>query len=213
MSLDISRFPLICIWIYTEQKYKPNIQQFYWVIVHIRKSFKWNKCTMTGKGGSRWWTWEVIGPPIWEPGPHTGEPGPANQKYIFAGKSLYYRYKYSSVSSAVRVAGLRQSRRWRSRMWRSWAGVVAGGLRLWGRLDLLQNYLKRYWGERLMLEKLTFNSLAIALVDISAVSMTIAHALKTWGICDIVLCEKTAHFRVTFYCPQYKVHLYNDHAV
>jgi hypothetical protein len=30
-----------------------------------------------------------------------------------------------------------------------------------------------------MIEKLTFNSLAIALVDIPAVSMPIAHTLKT----------------------------------
>jgi hypothetical protein len=46
------------------------------------------------------------------------------------------------VSSAVRVAGLRQSRRWRSRLWRSWAGVVTCGLRLWGQLDVLPNSLK-----------------------------------------------------------------------
>jgi hypothetical protein len=26
-------------------------------------------------------------------------------------------------------------------------------------------------------------------------------------------CDKTAHFKVVFYCPQLKVHLYNDHAV
>ena len=28
-----------------------------------------------------------------------------------------------------------------------------------------------------------------------------------------VLCDKTAHFRVAFYCPQHKVHLCNDNAV
>ena len=28
-----------------------------------------------------------------------------------------------------------------------------------------------------------------------------------------LLCDKTAHFRVAFYCPQHKVHLCNDHAV
>ena len=47
------------------------------------------------------------------------------------------------VSSAVQMAGLRRSRRWRSWMWRSRAGVVTCGLWLWGRLDRLQNSLKR----------------------------------------------------------------------
>ena len=46
-----------------------------------------------------------------------------------------------------------------------------------------------------------------------AVSMPIAHSLKTWVICGIVLCDKTAHFRVAFYCPPHKVHLCNDHDV
>jgi hypothetical protein len=50
-------------------------------------------------------------------------------------------------------------------------------------------------------------------LDIPAVSMPISHSLKTWDIFDIVLCDKTAHFRVACYCPQHKVHLCNDHAV
>ncbi len=50
--------------------------------------------------------------------------------------------------------------------------------------------------------------------------------LATWGralscwtwdatcdICGIVLCDKTAHFRVAFYCGQPKTHLCNNHAV
>ena len=53
------------------------------------------------------------------------------------------------------------------------------------------------------------NSLATALVDIPAVSMTFARSLKS----GIVLCDKTPHFRVAFYCPQHKVHLCNDHTV
>ena len=61
-----------------------------------------------------------------------------------------------------------------------------------------------------MVEKLTFNYLASALLDIPAVRMPIAHSLKTSGI---VLCDKTEHFRVAFYCPQHKVQLCNDHAV
>jgi hypothetical protein len=47
-------------------------------------------------------------------------------------------------------------------------------------------------------------------VDIPAISMPIARSIKTWDICGIVLCDKTAHFRVAFYCPQHKVHLCND---
>ena len=64
-----------------------------------------------------------------------------------------------------------------------------------------------------MVEKFTLNYLATALVNIPAVSMPNAHSLKTSDICGIVLCDKTAHFRRAFYCPQHKVHLCNDHAV
>ncbi len=55
------------------------------------------------------------------------------------------------VTAAVRVAGLRRSWRWRCWMWRSWADVVTRGLRLWGRLDVLPNSLKRLW-RRLMVD-------------------------------------------------------------
>jgi hypothetical protein len=48
--------------------------------------------------------------------------------------------------------------------------------------------------------------LATGLVDIPAVSMPVVR-------CGIVLCDKTAHFKLAFYCPQHKVHLCNDHAV
>ncbi len=46
-----------------------------------------------------------------------------------------------------------------------------------------------------------------------AVSMPIALSLKICDICGIVLCDKTAHFRVAFYCGQPKAHLCNNHAV
>ena len=148
----------------------------------------------------------TVSPPTWEP-------GPANQNEFFPTKGLHYRPKYSSVSSAVRVACLRPFGRWRSRMWRSWAGLVTPGtyMRLWERLIILPNSLIWRW-MRLMVEKLTLNYLVTAVVDIPAVSMPIARSLKTWDICGIVLCNKTAHFRVAFYCPQHKVHLCNDHA-
>ncbi len=64
-----------------------------------------------------------------------------------------------------------------------------------------------------MVDKLTLNLWATALVDIPVVSMTIARSLKTCDICGFVLCDKTAHFRVAFYCGQPKAHLCNDHAV
>ncbi len=59
-------------------------------------------------------------------------------------------------AEAVRVAGLSRSWRWRCWMWRSWAGVVTRGrgLRLWGRLYVLPNSLKRLW-RWLMVERLT----------------------------------------------------------
>ncbi len=116
------------------------------------------------------------------------------------------------VAAAVWVAGLRRSWRWRYWMWRSWASVVTCGLRLWGRLYVLPNSLKRLW-RRLIVDKWTFNLWATALVDIPAVSMPIAGSLKTCHICGIVLCDKTAHFRVAFYCGQPKAHLCNNHDV
>ncbi len=64
-----------------------------------------------------------------------------------------------------------------------------------------------------MVDKLTLNSRATALVDIPAVSMPIACSLKTNDICGIVVFDKTAHFRVAFYCGQPKAHLCNNHAV
>ncbi len=45
------------------------------------------------------------------------------------------------------------------------------------------------------------------------VSMPIARSLKICNICGIVLCDKTAHFRVDFYCGQPKAHLCNNHAI
>ncbi len=64
-----------------------------------------------------------------------------------------------------------------------------------------------------MVEKGTISSRATALVDIPAVSIPIVHSLKTCDICGIVLCEKTAHFRVAFYCGQPKASLCNNHTV
>ncbi len=64
-----------------------------------------------------------------------------------------------------------------------------------------------------MVDKWTFNLRATALVDIPAVSMPVARSLKTYDICGIVLCDKTVHFQVAFYCGQPKAHQCNNHAV
>ncbi len=40
-----------------------------------------------------------------------------------------------------------------------------------------------------------------------------ANCMLICSICGIVLCDKTAHFRVAFYCGQPKAHLCNNHAV
>ena len=116
------------------------------------------------------------------------------------------------VAAAVRVAGLRRSWRWTCWMWRSWAGVVTRGLRLWGGLHVQPNCLKCIL-RRLMVEKWIFNSQGTAPVDIFAVSMPIACSLKTCDICGIVLYDKTETFRVAFYCGQPKTHLCNNHAI
>ena len=75
------------------------------------------------------------------------------------------------------------------------------GLRLWGSLDVLLNSLKQHW-RRLVVEILTFNSLATALVDSCS-----QHLKHLWHCCVTKL-----HILVA-YCPQHKVHLCNDHAV
>ena len=54
----------------------------------------------------------------------------------------------------------------------------------------------------------TFNSLATGLVDIAAVSMPIARSLNLRHLWHCVV-----YFIVDFYSAQYKVHLYNDHAI
>ena len=86
------------------------------------------------------------------------------------------------------------------------------GLWLWGWLDILPNSQKLSWRQLHGIEnhiKLSGNSSCGHSCNNSGWHFS----LKTWDICGIVLCVKTAHFRVAFYCPQHKVHLCNDHAV
>ena len=137
----------------------------------------------------------------WEPGPTTREPGPANQNEFFSTEGPYYRQKYSSVSLVVQVAGPRWSHRWRSQMWRFWAGVVTRVCcceASWIYCQILENN---------MFEK--FNFLATALVDIPAVSMSITRSLNVRHLWHCVLTK----LHILVVCPQHKVHLCNDHAV
>jgi hypothetical protein len=48
-------------------------------------------------------------------------------------------------------------------------------------------------------------------IQLSGKSACQLHAPSTWDI--VALCDKTAHFKVDFYCPQHKVHRCNAHAV
>ncbi len=65
-------------------------------------------------------------------------------------------------------------------------------------------YLSLFCGDEKPLYQWTFNSRLTALVDIPTVSMPITCSLKTCDICGIVLCDKTAHCSVAFYCGQPK---------
>ena len=62
-----------------------------------------------------------------------------------------------------------------------------------------------------MVEKLRFNSLVTAPVDIPACQLHTPSKLETF----VALCcvTKLQIFRVAFYCPQHKVDLCDDHAV
>jgi hypothetical protein len=82
---------------------------------------------------------------------------------------------------------------WWSQMWRSWLAWLHG-LRLWGQLNVLSNSLK--WYRRLMVAQWTFNYLATALVDISAISMQIACFLNLWHFVLTI-----AHFSGLLFSP------------
>lgn len=73
--------------------------------------------------------------------------------------------------------------------WRSWTTVVTLGLRLRSRLEVLPNS-KKCIQTKFMVEKLTFSSQAMALADISVVSIPNARSLKSCnlsGYCVIKL--------------------------
>ncbi len=117
------------------------------------------------------------------------------------------------VAAAVRVAGLRRSWRWRCWMWRSWAGVVT----LWSAVvrpvgctaKFSETPLETAYGREMNI-KFMGNSSGGHSCSQHA-NCTLPQNLQ--NICGIVLCDKTAHFRVVFYCGQPKEHLCNNHAV
>jgi hypothetical protein len=77
---------------------------------------------------------------------------------------------------------------------------------MWDVLDALPNSLKLCW-RHFMVEKLTFNYLATALVDIPGISMPIACSLNLRHLWHCVV--TTVYFSDLLL---YKVHLCNDHA-
>ncbi len=99
---------------------------------------------------------------------------------------------------------LRQSWRWRYWMWRSWAGVVTRGLRLWGRLDVL-DVLWNACGDCLWLR----NEHTIYGNSSSGHSCSPSKLATSVALCCVI----KPHIRVAFYCGQPKAHLCNNHAV
>ena len=87
----------------------------------------------------------------------------------------------------------------------TWLHVVCGCEAGWTYCQILENDIMVQYGMNI-----TFSGNSS---EIPAVIMPIPRSLKTWDIGGIVLCDKTVHFRVAFYCPQHKVQLCNDHAV
>ncbi len=75
-----------------------------------------------------------------------------------------------------------------------WLHVVCGCEPVGCTAKFSKTPLERAYGREINIH-FTGNSL----VDIPAVSMPIARSLKTCDICGIVLCDKTAHFRVPFF--------------
>jgi hypothetical protein len=135
-----------------------------------------------------------IGPPSWEQGPPTGEPGPTDQNEFFLTKGLYYRQKYSSVSSAGEVVLGRRG--WHGY---SWPVVVTA--------KFSKMALEAVYGREINIQFSGNSSGGYSCSQHAKCS------IKTSDTCGIVSCDKTANFRVAFYFPQLKVHMCNDHGV
>ncbi len=87
---------------------------------------------------------------------------------------------------------------------------------LWNVSPLLYNGsaklldIGRNWN---MLLHMPIQSIVLIRIKTLTLSMSIARSLKTCDICGIMLCDKTAHFRMAFYCDQPKAHLCTNHAI
>jgi hypothetical protein len=64
-----------------------------------------------------------------------------------------------------------------------------------------------------MVEKLTLNSLTTALVDKHSCSQHANCILPQLETTVSLCCVTKLHILVAFYCPEHKVHLYNECAV
>ncbi len=64
-----------------------------------------------------------------------------------------------------------------------------------------------------MLSHTPIQSIILTRVKTLKLSMLTARCLKTCDMCGIVLGNKTAHFRVAFYCDQPKAHLCTNHTI
>lgn len=61
--------------------------------------------------------------------------------------------------------------------------------------------------------KMNISYQTTALENIAVVNMLIAHTCKSCDICGNLLLDKTAHFRMAFYCVQTKAPLYTYQAL
>ena len=180
-----------------------NFKRFYWVTVHIRKSVNWNKWIRPNLWISHDWCSHLAARSYHSWARSSQSEWVFPQKRALLQTEILLSIPHPPPQTIpklkkpnVKVLG------W-CRYSRSAIVRPVGCTAKFSKTTLEVAYV----------EKCTLNSLATALVDIPAVSMPIAHSLTTWDICGIVLCGKTAHFRVAFSCPQHKVHLCNDHAV
>jgi hypothetical protein len=147
--------------------------------------------------------WTKIYGCAWEgKGPHTGEPGPVNQNVFLLQTELQF-HQLSGWLVSDDPTG--EEAGWVG-PGPAWLHVV---VRPGGRTaKFSKTTLEVAYGREINIQ---FSGISCGWHFCSQ------HAnkppFKTWHICGIVLCDKTTHFRVVFYCPQHKFHLCNDHAV
>ena len=199
----------------TGQKYKRNMQQFhwfYWVTVYMRKSVNSNEFIMdfTWLGIQICICWSQI--PL-KNGPHNG---PRDLVTVFLGVqididkmqlcslSIAYACPYHnptatmghSVHNVDIIKPLAHTIPYMSAVLRPVERIA----------KFCKTTLEAAYGREI---NITFSG------NSSSRHFCSQHANCTlpWDIYGIVLFDKTAHFRVAFYCSLHKVHLCNDHDV